>query len=203
MKALWVTDRRAAGDGRFEELLGRLGGMPGLTVQLREKGTSDLEALEWARRAREKLGASTPLFVNRRLDIAIASGAAGVHLPASGLPLSRVKTAAPRGMRVGVSTHSASEAARAIEEGADLVVLGPIFDTPSKREFGPPLGPETLEALPRRAAHVSEVYVIGGISAGTLARLDPWLDRIDGVAAIRYFQQALDPRAAAGELTRR
>lgn len=203
MKALWVTDRRAAGDARFDELLERLAGTPGLSVQLREKGTGDAETLEWARRARGKLGGSTPLFVNRRLDIALAAGASGVHLPARGLPLPRVRTAAPRGLRIGVSTHSPAEALGAIEDGADLVVIGPIFDTPSKREFGPPLGPEALEALPRREDRASEVYVIGGIDAAGLARLEPFLDRIDGVAAIRYFQQAADPRAAAEELTRR
>jgi thiamine-phosphate pyrophosphorylase len=203
MKALWVTDRRAAGDQRFEELLGRLAGTPGLTVSLRERGTGDREALEWAKRARTALGRTTPLYVNRRADIALAAGADGVHLPASGLPLARVRRAAPRELRLGVSTHSGAEAARAIEEGADLVVIGPIFDTPSKREYGPPLGPEALAALPRRAEHGSEVYAIGGIGADNVAGLDPWLDRIDGVAAIRYFQEAEDPRGAAEALARR
>ena len=203
MKALWVTDRRAAGDARFEELLGLLAGTPGLSVQLREKGSGDRETLEWARRARKALDGSTPLFVNRRFDIALSAGADGVHLPASGLPLSRVRVAAPRGMRVGVSTHSTAETFRAIEEGADLVVIGPIFDTPSKREFGRPLGPEVLQTLPRRTDRSCEVFVIGGIGAKNLDHLDPWLDRIDGVAAIRYFQEAPDPRAAAQALTLR
>ena len=203
MKALWVTDRRAAGNERFQELLDTLAGTPGLTVQLRERGTRDREALEWAGRARIALGRTTPLYVNRRADIALAAGADGVHLPASGLPLPRVRRAAPRGLRVGVSTHSAAEAVHAIEGGADLVVLGPIFDTPSKRQYGAPLGPEALAALPPRAEHGSEVYAIGGIGADNVARLDPWLDRIDGVAAIRYFQEAKDPRGAAQALARR
>jgi len=63
--------------------------------------------------------------------------------------------------------------------------------------------PEALAALPRRAEHGSEVYAIGGIGADNVARLDPWLDRIDGVAAIRYFQEAEDPRGAAEALARR
>ena len=203
MKGLWVTDRRAAGDQRFDELLGQLAGTPGLSVQMREKGTGDGETLEWARRARRKLGDSTPFFVNGRLDIALAAGASGVHLPARGLPLSRVRAAAPRGCRIGISTHSPAEAARAIEEGADVVLIGPIFDTPSKRHFGPPLGPEALGELPRREDRGCEIYAIGGIDADTLPRLDRWLDRIDGVAAIRYFQDAADPRAAAEGISRR
>jgi thiamine-phosphate pyrophosphorylase len=203
MKALWVTDRRAAGDERFEDLLGRLAGTPGLSVQLRERATADRACLDWAKRARARLGRETPLYVNRRLDIAIAAEADGVHLPASGLPLSRARRAAPRGLRIGVSTHSAGEAARAIQQGADLVVLGPIFETPSKREYGPPLGPESLSGLPLRAEHGCEVFAIGGLNAGNVARLDPWLDRIDGIAGIRYFQDAEDPRGAVEALARR
>ena len=202
MKALWVTDRQAVGDARFEELLAALAGTPGLSVQLRERETSDRDCLSWARLARSRLG-STPLYVNRRLDIALAAGADGVHLPSSGLPLPRVRSAAPRGLRIGVSTHSPAEAARAIDDGADLVVLGPIFDTPSKRRFGPPLGPESLDALPPRAGRASEVYAIGGVTGDNIERLEPYRDRIDGIAAIRYFQEAADPRAAAETLAAR
>ena len=202
MKALWVTDRRAAGDARFEELLTALSGTPGLAVQLREKEVPDRECLSWARLARRRLG-STPLYVNRRLDIALAAGADGVHLPVSGLPLRRARSAAPPGLRIGVSTHSPAEAAGAIEDGADLVVLGPIFDTPSKRRFGPPLGPESLAALPRRDGRACEVYAIGGVTRENIERLEPYRDRIDGIAAIRYFQDAADPRAAAEALASR
>lgn len=203
MKALWVTDRSAAGDARFEDLLARLAGAPGLSVQLRERGTPDRDCLRWARHARRALGQTTPLYVNRRLDIALAASADGVHLPASGLPLARVRAAAPRGFHVGVSTHSAAGASRAIEEGADVVVVGPIFETPSKRAYGPPLGPEALGDLPPRSDHNCAVYAIGGINEGNLGRLNPYRDRIDGVAAIRYFQEAADPRAAAEELASR
>ena len=123
-----------------------------------------------------------PLYVNRRFDLALAAGAEGVHLPADGLPVSRVRPNTPRGFRVGASTHSAAEAAAAIEEGADLVVLGPIFDTPSKRAFGPPLGPEELAKLPPACAHEADVYAIGGIGEEELAELLPYRDRIAGVA---------------------
>ena len=196
MKALWVTDRRAAGDARIEELLGRLAGAPGLSVQLREKDTADRECLGWARLARRILGAGTPLYVNRRLDIAIAAGADGVHLPASGLPLLRVRSAAPRGFRAGISAHSAAEAERAIADGADLVVIGPIFDTPSIRPYGPPIGPVALESLPLKSDHASQVFAIGGVNGENLVALEPYRDRIDGIAAIRFFQESSDPRAA-------
>jgi thiamine-phosphate pyrophosphorylase len=96
-----------------------------------------------------------------------------------------------------VSAHSPGEARRAIEEGADLVLVGPVFETPSKRDFGPPLGPQALAELPLLSEHACEVLAIGGISVENLERLEPYRDRIRGIAAIRLFQEAADPRAVA------
>ncbi|MDQ5858920.1 MAG: thiamine phosphate synthase [Acidobacteriota bacterium] len=190
-----MTDRAAIGDARFEETLATLRGAPGLAVELREKGAGDRDTLRRAESVREIIGPGVPLFVNSRLDVALAAGASGVHLPADGLPLSRVRAAAPRGFLVGVSTHSASEAAQAIEGGADVVVIGPIFDTPSKRAYGPPLGTDALDALPPRDEHDTDVYAIGGIGDSEVELLAAFRDRIAGVAAVRLFQEASDPRA--------
>jgi thiamine-phosphate pyrophosphorylase len=195
VKVLYVTDRAAVGDAGIERVLEALRGIPGLLVQLREKTSTDRELLARARSARAALGPGVPLFVNRRLDVALAAGADGVHLPADGLPPKRVRPASPRGFRVGVSTHSAARAAHAIEEGADLVVLGPIFDTPSKVSFGPPLGAQALAGLPERASHGADVFAIGGIDESRLEELAPFADRISGIAAIRLIQEADDPRA--------
>jgi len=203
MKALYVTDRAAIGDARFTEILLALRGAPSLSVQLREKEASDRECLSWARRARENVGPDVPLSVNRRLDIALAAGADGVHLPADGLPLSRVRANTPRGFRIGISTHSPAEARRAIQEGADVVLLGPIFDTPSKRTYGPPLGPEALAELPEASGHSGEVFAIGGIQEERLGLLEPYRNRVSGVAGIRLFQQAADPRAVAARIAAR
>jgi len=196
VKALYVTDRSAIGDSRFEAVLASLGGAPGLAVLLREKGSADRDTLRWAQAAREALGPGVPLLVSARLDVALAAEASGVHLPANGLPLARVRAAAPRGFLVGVSTHSPAEAAQAIEAGADVVVIGPIFDTPSKRSFGAPLGTGALDALPAREEDSTDVYAIGGIGEAELERLAPYRDRIAGVAAVRLFQESSDPRAA-------
>ena len=197
MKTLYVTDRAAAGDERWRRTLEALRGAPGLSVQLREKTSPDRATLARAREAREKLGPRIPFWVNRRFDVALAAGADGVHLPSDGLPVSRVRANTPRGFRVGVSTHSASEAIAALEEGADLVILGPIFATPSKRGLGEPLGPTALWELPPVSEHGREVYVIGGVTEENAARLLPWRDRITGVAAIRMFQESADPAAVA------
>jgi thiamine-phosphate pyrophosphorylase len=194
VKGLYVTDRGAVGSERLEEVLALLDGAGGLSVQLRENDCSDSELLSRASRARQILG-STPLSINRRFDVALACGAEGVHLPASGLPVQRVKANTPRGFRVGVSTHSAAEATAAIEAGADVVVLGPIFDTPSKRAYGKPLGPEALAEPPPSSSHAAEVYAIGGMNLENIGKLLPFRDRIAGVAAVRLFQETSDPRA--------
>lgn len=202
MMLMWVTDRAACGAERFEALLAALEGAAGLTVELREKDASDLDCLALARHARAALGHGVRLTVNRRFDIALSAGADGVHLPADGLPIRRVRANTPRGFRVGVSAHSRQEALRAIEEGADLVVLGPIFDTPSKRAFGSPLGPGVLDRLPALTAHAAEVYAIGGITQENLAEIARRSDRVSGAAAIRLFQDSADPRATAERMAR-
>jgi thiamine-phosphate pyrophosphorylase len=203
VKALYVTDREAIGDARLAAILSGLAGAPAVAVVLRDAPSEDRALLERARNARERLGDAVPLLVHRRFDVALAAGAAGVHLPATGLPVARVRAHAPRGFRVGVSTHGSAEAEQALADGADVVVIGPVFDTPSKRRYGPPLGPSALAALPPRASHGRDVYAIGGIDESNLAELEPYADRISGIAAIRLFQESADPRALAGRLALR
>jgi thiamine-phosphate pyrophosphorylase len=202
VKCLYVTDREAIGDDAFRRILRELSGAKQLTVELREKDSKDREVLAWARTAKQELGAAVPLLVNRRLDVALAAKADGVHLPAVGLPLSRVRAASPRGTLVGVSTHSLAEAVRAIEERADVVVIGPIFETPSKASYGPPLGSRCLEELPPRGTHGAEVFAIGGIDESRLEEISRFGERISGVAAVRFIQGAADPRGAVERIAR-
>jgi thiamine-phosphate pyrophosphorylase len=195
MNCLWVTDRRAPGGDRIDEILDALRDAAHLWVEVREKEAPDREVLERVREARARLGRNVPLSVNRRFDIAMAAEADGVHLPADGIPLARVRANTPRGFRIGVSTHSAPEAERAIEAGADVVVIGPVFETPSKAAWGPPLGVGALESLPPLSDHGAQVFAIGGMVEERLQELDGFRDRVSGVAAVRMFQAARDPRA--------
>ncbi len=203
MKSLYVTDRAAVGEERLQRILSSLEGAPDIAVQLREKQAPGAEALALARRCRDWLGPGVVLYVNGRFDVALAAGADGVHLPADGLPLRRVRANTPRGFRIGVSTHSPEEARAAIAEGADLVLIGPIFETPSKRDLGPPLTPQALAELPDASTHATEVLAIGGIDESALDSLGRYRDRISGIAGIRLFQDAADPRAVADRIFRR
>ena len=202
MKALYVTDRDAIGDARFAQVLEALAGAP-VSVALREKSGTDREKVALARAARQCLGPGVPVYVHRRFDLALAAGADGVHLPASGLPHARVRAYAPRGFRVGVSTHSAREAQEAIAAGADVVVIGPIFATPSKRAFGPPLGPAALASLPPAASHGCEVFAIGGVSEERRVELEWNSGWLSNNAKIRLFQESACPRETAERIAAR
>jgi thiamine-phosphate pyrophosphorylase len=133
-------------------------------VQLRER---DLPArvltdLTTACRRRAE-GGATRILVNDRIDVALAAGAAGVHLPAAGPPAARVRAASPATWLIGRSTHTLDEIAAAAD--VDYLIFGPVFPTASK----PPGAPTTGVAGLRAAVAAARVPVIaiGGIDAGT------------------------------------
>ena len=124
---------------------------------------------------------AVPLLISSRIDVAMAVGAAGVNLPESDLPAAVARRLLPDGV-VGRSVHSLEGARRAEAEGADYVLLGSIFATPSHpgRE---PLGLEALAAV--AAALRIPVLAIGGIDTER-ARACAEMGAA-GFAAIRYF----------------
>lgn len=130
-------------------------------VQLREKDLKIRELLDLAYRMRDltkRYGAK--LFINDRVDVAVAVGADGVHLGRVSIPPSAAKKIS-NNLLVGVSTHSVDEAIEAEKEGADFITLGPVFYTPSKAGYGEPVGLETLKIV---CSSVSlPVFAIGGI----------------------------------------
>jgi thiamine-phosphate pyrophosphorylase len=108
------------------------------------------------------------VVVNDRVDVALAGGADGVHLAAHSMPVDVVRRIAPRPFVIGVSCHSLGEAMAAESGGADYLVLGPVFETPSKLGYGPPLGLEKLRNVTSQIR--IPVLALGGI---TLERLRP------------------------------
>lgn len=156
---------------------------PGVLVQIREK---DLDGGPLLALVRAALAAGAAVVVNDRLDVALAAGAVGVHLPEHGLAIEAVRgllAARPpgAGFTIGASRHSLEGAIAAARAGADLVQLGPIWDTPGK---GPPLGPATLAAARAALPPSARLVAVGGIDSAARAReaLDAGAD---AVAAIR------------------
>lgn len=154
-------------------------------VQLREKNLSARTLHELAARAaRITRGTATRLLVNDRADIARAAGCDGVQLTARSLEASVVRRAFGPDFLVGVSTHALQEARAARDAGADFAVFGPVFDTPSKRQYGPPLGLAALREAARALAPFPLVAV-GGIDEENARNVLRAGAR--GVAAIRMF----------------
>jgi thiamine-phosphate pyrophosphorylase len=117
----------------------------------------------------------------------MAAGADGVHLRASSIPAREIRAvAAKKGLDdflIGVSTHSVAEAKSAEDGGADFIVCGPVYDTPSKRAFGPPLGLEVFAEI--LDAVETPVLAVGGINLSNYR--EPLRRGAAGVAAIGLF----------------
>lgn len=167
-------------------------------VQLREKDLPARDLLELALR----LGSlcrryDARLLINDRIDVALAAGADGVHLPGGSFGLADARHLLGPSALLGISTHALTEARAAAAGGADFIVFGPVFDTPSKRPFGlPPVG---LDALAEAARSVTlPVFAIGGVSVD---RIEAVCERgVHGIAAIAALLQADDPRVAAEQM---
>jgi len=157
-----ITDRAASTRPPLEVVEECLGA--GLrAVQLREK---DLEVrallalAEPLREATRRHGAR--LLINDRADVALAVGADGVQRTHTSLPVAALRGITPPGFLIGASAHSTAEAREAATEGADFVVFGPVYDTPSKRRYGPPQGLAALEAA--AVATPRPLLAVGGIT---------------------------------------
>lgn len=136
------------------------------------------------------------LLINDRVDVALGVRADGVHLPQDGIPPSAVRKLVGPDLLIGASTHSLAEARDAETEGADFVVLGPVFETPSKLRYGPPVGIEALRQVARELS--IPVFAIGGIDAG---RVPEVLGAgAHGVAVISALLAPDDPGIAARAL---
>jgi thiamine-phosphate pyrophosphorylase len=175
-----------------------LRGLPPRTaaVHLREKDLAGRALLELARAVGKACAEARQLFlVNDRLDVALAAGADGVHLPSAGIPAAEARRLLGPAAVVGVSCHSRADVEAAAASGASYATFSPIYDTPSKRPFGPPLG---IEALRDAAAVGLPLVALGGIAPENAAEVRA--AGAMGVAAIRAWLVGDDPAAAVRAL---
>lgn len=166
-------------------------------LQVREKDLPTRELITIVRSAVEAArGSSTRIVVNDRLDVALGLGAAGVHLGNHFLPASIVREVVPPSFLVGVSCHSLEEALAAAAARADYILLGPIFETPSKLAYGPPLG---LAKLREVAAQVSvPILALGGITVERARACQQ--AGAAGIAGISIFQACASLESRVAEL---
>jgi thiamine-phosphate pyrophosphorylase len=192
-----ITDRRAtAGRSLVEVVRAALAGVPAdargaVAVQLREKDLEARALLALARELRDVTRqAGAALFVNDRVDVALAAGADGVHLGGRALSPADVARVAPS-LRVAVSAHARADVEVALRGNVAFAVFGPIWDTPSKRPYGPPVGVEAL----REAVTVGlPLVALGGVTPARASECRA--AGASGVACIRAISEVSDPAAA-------
>jgi thiamine-phosphate pyrophosphorylase len=166
-----ITDRRLFTDHfslltAVEEAL--KGGLK--AVQLREKdlGTRDLLDMSYKMRYLTRTYGAK-LFINDRVDIALAVEADGVHLGRESIPVNAVKKTFQNKLNIAVSTHNLDEALEAERGGADFITLGPVYHTPSKIKYGDPIGIETLRNI--KAKISIPIFAIGGMKLDNVAEV--------------------------------
>ncbi|MBI1356551.1 MAG: thiamine phosphate synthase [Acidobacteria bacterium] len=154
-----ITDRRGVSD-RFDSWLRRVQRAGVDWIQVREKDLPGGALWQLVQGAYEDGGGK--VLINERVDMAAAADLDGVHLPSDSVGAARARRILGERALIGVSCHGVEDVRRAASEGADFAVFGPVFDTPSKRRWGTPLG---LGELSNAARAVSiPVLALGGVS---------------------------------------
>jgi thiamine-phosphate pyrophosphorylase len=162
-----VTDRHQTGGRSLAEVVEQCLAVGLRAVQLREKDLPPEEFMPLARSMRDltrRTGAR--LFINGRLEVALAVGADGLQRGHDAPPVALLRARAP-GSLIGGSVHSVDEARKDERDGADFIVFGPVYDTPSKRAYGLPLGAGALAQV--ASAVKIPVFAIGGITVERVA----------------------------------
>lgn len=194
LRLIVITDRRIAAPRAVDDvvLAALEAGAP--AIQLRDKHATARELYEQALRLRAltaRFGAL--LFVNDRLDVALAAGADGVHLGPDDIPIAAARRAVPRPFLIGFSADDPAEAVRAVAAGADYIGCGAVFGTSSKADVASErIGPEGVASV-ARAVDVP-VVAIGGITTENIHRLAD--TGAAGVAVIGAIMAAPDPAHA-------
>ena len=196
-RLLVVTDQRQTNGRPLVPLLQRVltAGVP--AIQLRERDLSARELVALAREVQaETASRRFPLLINDRIDVALALEGVGVHLRSNSLPVSVARQLLGAQRLLGISVHAVEEVLSAQSEGADYIVLGPIYETPSKQMFGPPLGIHTLE----KACRLVRIPIvgIGGVTAARACEMRR--AGAFGVAVITAVLGAADVESATREL---
>jgi thiamine-phosphate pyrophosphorylase len=183
----YITDRTQLKCSLEETLAQAIdAGVDGVQIREKDLAARRLLTITQAAVVRARHKGSTRIMVNDRVDVALAAGAHGVHLSTRSLPVNEARRITPEGFIIGMSCHSLAEARAAELAGADYILLGPIFSTPSKLQYGAPLGLSTLREVTSKVS--IPVFALGGISLDRVAECRE--NGAAGIAGIRLFQDA-------------
>ncbi len=182
-----ITDRHKTSGRPLPEVIQAAGKAGVQAVQFREKDLSLREQLALATQTQQITRQyGMKLFINDRVDLCLAINADGVHLPSTGLPIRVVRKMLGARKEIGISCHSLNDVLHAEAEGADFALLGPIYDTPSKREYGSPLGIDYFRQV--KQATSIPLFAIGGVGDKQLAEV--FGAGADGVAMVSHIMGA-------------
>jgi thiamine-phosphate pyrophosphorylase len=196
-RLLVVTDRHQTNGRPLVPLLQQVLTAGAPAIQLRERDLSARELVTLAHEVQVVTASHrSQLLINDRIDVALALEGVGVHLRSNSLPVTVARQMLGTQRLLGISAHSVEEAIQVESQGADYIVLGPIYETPTKQMYGPPLGIHTLE----KACRLVRIPILG-IGGVTVARARE-MRRAGafGAAVITAILGATDVESAAREL---
>jgi thiamine-phosphate pyrophosphorylase len=194
-----ITDRRQVKGGNLVQTVEQALRAGVRAVQLREKDIFSRELYELAFELRKLTSRfDAKLIINDRADIALAVDADGVHLGGDSIPLHRMRRILGPEKLIGISCHNQVSAIAAQENGADLITFGPIFHTPSKAQYGDPVGLEKLEIVTTLLK--IPVFGLGGIKRDNIPSVAA--AGAHGIAMISAILAAESPGDSTAEILR-
>lgn len=169
------------------------------SIQLREKDLGGRDLFILAEKVSNLCQSyRSALFINERIDIALAVNAAGVQLGNASVPVALARQLLGAEKMIGLSTHSLGEALEAQQQGADFILFGPVYFTPSKATYGAPQGLNKLKEVVEKIS--LPVYAIGGIKPENIT--DVRRMGVSGVALISAIMSSDAPKNATNDLLR-
>ena len=193
LRLIVITDEKLARPRSVEEVVAAALEAGAPAIQLRAKEATARELLELGGRLRQRTrDAGALLFVNDRVDVALAVGADGAHVGPDDLPVAALRAAVPPGFLLGASADDPEVAAQLVADGADYIGCGTVYATSTKADAGEVIGLEGLE----RVARVVDVPVVGIGGITVVRSAEVATTSAAGVAVVGAVMGASDPAAA-------